>query len=148
MNPYGQVAGVSSEDQNAAATVTDTGADSGTTAVPAGNDGSLSNFTLSQAFGLLNILVGLMLVAALLLFFGGFIAYLTRLGLESRIQGLRIMYYGVSILFVLIIILGIVHYLQFRPDIVFGIIAALVLIFGGYAAVQAFQQSGEEEDHH
>jgi len=41
-----------------------------------------------------------MLVAGLILFFGGFIAYLTRLGLESRMDGLRYMYWGLTVLFV------------------------------------------------
>lgn len=139
MNPYGQVAGVTSEDQTTQEGTTAT-TDTGTSAA------GVNNFTFSQAFGFFNILVGLMLVAAFLSFFGGFTAYLTRLGLESRMQGLRYMYWGSAILFVLIVLLTIVNFLQFNPAVVFGIIAVLIVIFGAWAIVKASQESGEEEE--
>ena len=102
-------------------------------------------FTLSAAFGLFNILVGLMLVAAFLIFFGGLIGYLSRLGLEGRQDGLQAMYWGVTILLVLIILLAIVHFLQFHPAVVFGIIGALIVIFGAWAAVNSAQEAGEHK---
>jgi len=144
MNPYGQVAGVTSEEQN---TYAPTGAETGVTSATDNGSSTINNFTVSQFFGFFNIIVGLMLVASLLLFFGGFIAYLTRLGLENRMDGLKYMYYGISVLFVLIVLLAIVHYLQFNPTVVFVIVAIVIVIFGAWAAIQISQAGGEEEEH-
>jgi hypothetical protein len=105
-----------------------------------------SSFTVSAAFGFFNILVGLMLVAAFLFFFGGLAGYLSRLGLEGRIDGLRYMYRGVVILFVLIVLLGIVNFLQQRPTVVYMIIAIALVVFVIWGVMQSFQ-GGEEEDH-
>jgi cytochrome bd-type quinol oxidase subunit 2 len=163
MNPYGQVAGVTSEDQavqsgtpqeqTANTQTTDqtntyqTAASPDTSGISYNGDTVVDSFTLSQAFGFFNILAGLMLVAGLVLFFGGFIAYLTRLGLESRTQGLRYMYWGETVLFVLILMLAVVHYLQFHPTIVFILIGALIVLFGSWAILQAVANSGDEEEH-
>lgn len=68
--------------------------------------------TLSQFVGIFNIFVGILLVAAMLLFFGGFVVYLTRLGTERRADGLAYMKDGLTVLFVLIILLGIVQLIQ------------------------------------
>lgn len=146
MNPYGQVAGVTTEEQGVDVNATNASTTSTETQAPADTGASASNFTVSQAFGFFNILVGLMLVAALLFFFGGFIAYLSRLGLENRVQGLRYMYYGITILFVLVILLAIVHYLQFHPAVVFGIVAVLIVIFGAWAIVQASQEKSADHE--
>jgi hypothetical protein len=154
MNPYGQVAGVTSEDQSAQQSVQLDQTSSNQTSAPSENSGIaytsntlINNFTVSQAFGFFNIFAGLMLVAGLLLFFGGFISYLTRLGLEGRVQGLRYMYWGETVLFVLILMLAVIHYLQFHPTIIFLIIGAIIVVFGSWAILQATASAGEEEEH-
>ncbi len=150
MDSSGQVAGVSAEnpsiDEMIAADQAARGDTSAESAVSYSGP-STNDFTVAQAFGFFNILVGLMLVAGLLLFFGGFIAYLTRLGLENRLQGLMYMYWGLSILFVLIVLLGLVHYLQFHPTVVFTILAVIAVGFMAWAAIQISQQSGEDDEH-
>src|SRR5665213_3593881 len=68
--------------------------------------------TLSTFLGFFNILAGLMLVAAVLSFVGGFIRYLVVLGNVKRKDGLVFMVWGIAILFVLVVLLGIVNILQ------------------------------------
>jgi hypothetical protein len=68
--------------------------------------------TVSALLGFVNISAGIILVAALLPFFGGFIFYLVVLGNERRKNGLVLMVWGVLILFVLVVLLGIVKILQ------------------------------------
>lgn len=94
--------------------------------------------TVSAAFGVFNIVAGIMLTASLICFFGGFGAYLFRLGLDSRNQPLKYMEYGVSILFTLIVLLAIVQFIQSITHIPMGnaqsfqiLIAILLVYFGG-----------------
>lgn len=107
---------------------------------------SVTNVTVAQAFGFFNIVVGVMLVIAILLFLGGFIVYLSRLGLEGRVSGgLRYMYRGVAILIVLVILLGIVNFLQFNPQVVFAALGVVIVALGAWAAITISQQPSEEE---
>jgi hypothetical protein len=69
--------------------------------------------TVSQFFGIFNAIAGIMLVVAILLFIGGFIIYLVRLGIPSRVEGLNIMQWGVMTLFVLAVMLGIIELIQY-----------------------------------
>ena len=126
MSPEAMVAGV-----------TEAGVDTGTPGI--------TGFTFSQAFGFFNVVVGLMIVAAFLLFFGGLTGHLTRLGLESRIEGLNVMYYGVTVLFVLVVLLGIVHFLQFNPTAIFTIIALLIIALIAWIAINALSEGGGDE---
>lgn len=105
-----------------------------------------NNFTLSAGIGLFNIMAGLMLVAAFLSFFGGAIAYLSRLGLEGRVDGLMYMLWGVRILFVLVVLLGVVQYVQYHTDVIIWLVAFFVLFVGGYVAFTTIQASGASEE--
>ena len=102
-------------------------------------------FTVSEGVGLLNILAGLMLVCALLFYFGGLVAYLTRLGLDGRTQGLGYMNWGVGVLFVLVILLGIIRFIQFHQGAVLTLVAVLVVLFGAWAVVKSVQESKSAE---
>lgn len=121
--------------------------------VTAGGEGSAVNsasagvFSLSAVIGLFNIIVGLMLVAAFLMFFGGLAGYLTRLGLVGREQGLHYMNWGVTILFVLIILIGIVQFFQFHPEVMFAILAFVVIAAVIWVVVKSLQEGGEEAEH-
>ncbi len=116
------------------------------TAVEQSAENAQSGWTVSEFFGLFNILAGLMLVAAFLLFFGGLSAYLSRLGLEGRIQGLAFMYRGTSILFVLILLLAIVNYVQYHTQIVMGVLAVIVVGLLVWLAVMAMSAGGGEDE--
>ena len=107
--------------------------------------GGASGFTLTQAFGFFNIIVGLMIVASFIFFFGGLAGWLARLGLENRVEGLVSMYWGVTILFVLVIMLGIVNFLQTNPVVIFTIIAILIVGLIGWAVVNSVWEAPEEK---
>lgn len=68
--------------------------------------------TIAAIAGLFNSTAGLMLVAGVGLFIGGYIEYLSHLGTEVRVKGLKKMEWGVMILFVLILMLFVVGLLQ------------------------------------
>ena len=105
-----------------------------------------ASMSLGGLFGLFNVVAGLMLTAGLLMFFGGFVAYLTRLGLEGRSDGLRYMSWGVTVLFVLIILLAIVHYIQFNPTIVYWIFGFLALCFLTWAILTTMRESAAHKE--
>ena len=68
--------------------------------------------TVSQFFGILNATAGVMLLAGVLIFIGGFIIYLSKLGTVSRSEGIYIMQWGVITLFVLAVMLSIIELIQ------------------------------------
>ena len=71
-----------------------------------------------------------MLTAALLLFFGGLWVYFTRLGTwpNNRDQALKIMEWGVAVLFTLIIILAIAQFFQRYPKVMSMLVAGIVIL--------------------
>ncbi|MBM3261239.1 hypothetical protein FJY93_02365, partial [Candidatus Kaiserbacteria bacterium] len=68
--------------------------------------------TISETIGLLNILTGFMFVAAITIFVGGIISYWIDFGNSERIKGIKLMEWGVAILFVLVVFLGVVQFFQ------------------------------------
>ncbi len=97
--------------------------------------------TVSAFLGLLNVVAGVMVVAALLAFIGGFIRYLVLLGTDRRDMGLKLMLWGVTILFVLVIILGIVNILQGPISFIIGI---GVIVFLAVVIAVAVTKSGSK----
>jgi hypothetical protein len=85
--------------------------------------------TISTLLGFFNICAGIMLTAALLLFIGGFIRYLILLGTERRNLGLVLMFWGMTILFVLVVLLAIIDVLQGAFAFLLGIAIALLICF-------------------
>lgn len=77
--------------------------------------------TMASAVGLLDILVlasrflngviGLFITLAIVIFFWGLIKYLVEVG-EAKSEGLKIMFYGVIAIFVMVSLWGIIRMLQ------------------------------------
>jgi hypothetical protein len=67
--------------------------------------------TLSLANTFLNALIGLFITLAIVVFFWGLISYLFKQG-EDKSEGLKIMFYGVITIFVMVSIWGIIRLLQ------------------------------------
>ena len=84
--------------------------------------------TLTQAVGLFNVFVGLMVTGALLTYGIGFVIWFVRLGTwpTYRTEAIKIMEWSVVILFVLVLLLGIVQYVQNHPRAA-GYLAAIVV---------------------
>lgn len=104
---------------------------------------------LAQAVGLFNIFVGLMLVAAFLLLGGGLIMWLIRLGTfpTYRDEAIRYMEWSVAVLFVLIILLVSVQFVQSHTTqalFVLGIIIVGVFVFFAVKVLSAPEEKKEE----
>ena len=104
--------------------------------------------TLSTTVSLLNIFVGLMIVAAFLAFFGGFIAYLIRLGTwpTYRDEAIRYMEWGPAILFVLMVVLVIVRLFQYHPQAVTAILGLVIGVLVVVALLYALTAKEEKEE--
>lgn len=111
----------------------------------AGNDA----LSLAQVAGYLNILAGLMLLAALGMFLGGLGQWWAHLGLPARDEGIQWMRRGVTTLFVLVVLLGIVRFIQFHAQFALGALALGILLLGGWAVISIAKatSAGEEDDH-
>lgn len=108
----------------------------------AGNIGadtsSSAGVTFTQAIGLFNVFVGIMLTVALFTYGLGFILWLCRLGTwpTYRTEAIKIMEWSVVILFVLVVLLAIVQFFQYHPkeaawavSIIVGIIIVWIILY-------------------
>jgi small-conductance mechanosensitive channel len=105
-------------------------------------------FSVADALGLFNIFVGIMLVMAIIFFVGGLITWAVRLGTLGRHEGIRLMEWGVAILFVLLILLAIVKYLVIHPSalaIVVSIVVGLFICWIIFEVVRAGGAKKKEE---
>lgn len=82
-----------------------------------------------QLAGLFNVFVGGMLVTGILFGVGGFIDYITHLGLQQRDNGLEYMKWGIYILFMLAVILWLSQFIQHHVAFTITMLGA-VLVFG------------------
>lgn len=101
-------------------------------ALPACASAQEASAVLPQLAGFANIFVGLMLVTAFLLFGGGFLQYITHLGLDERDEGLGYMKWGVSVAFTLAVLLGFAQFVQLHVTLVIFTLGALVVILIGW----------------
>ena len=113
------------------------------------NESFFGGLTLGSLFGLFDLVAGLLLVAAILTFGAGLSTYFARLALAGREESIGTLEQGVRLLFVLVVVLGIVKYVQNNTAVVLGILATIIVIFGGYFALEAIKNSGasEEKEH-
>jgi hypothetical protein len=104
---------------------------------------------LTRVAGVFNIIVGLMLVAAILTYGTGMILWFTRLGVwpSHRDEAIGILEWSVAILFMLVVLLGFVHFVQkyaVAASFVFGVIIVLAVIW----FILTIATAGESEDEH
>lgn len=102
--------------------------------------------TLIQVLGLLNVFVGLFLVASMLLFGGGFIVWLARLGTVHRETGVKIMEWGVVSLFVLVVLLGLVRLIEHHTEVVAYVAGVIILIVIALFILQALESRKEDKE--
>lgn len=103
---------------------------------------------LSQVSGFFNIMVGLMLVFAFLFFFGGLGMWFVRLGTwpTYRDEAIRLMQWGVVILFVLAALLAIVQFVQ-KHVAAATFLAGIVIVIGvAWVVVTVSQAKGEDDE--
>ena len=108
----------------------------------------MSGFDTSfvQVAELFNIFTGLMLTTGIMVFLGGLMGYFARLGTwpSYRDKSLRVMEWGVVILFVLVVILGIVHYFETYPVVTSTVVAIIIIIWLAVTIMRVSAKSGGE----
>lgn len=104
--------------------------------------------TILQLTGIFNIIAGVMLIASLGFFFGGGIYYLAYLGLPRRIDGTEYMLTGVRVLFALIVMLGVVRFIQSHVNLTITVllIALAALVIWGLFFIGSAKPEEEEHD--
>lgn len=110
---------------------------------------SASAQVLSEIAGLFNIMVGLMLVFSFLFFFGGFGMWFTRLGTwpTYRDEAIKLMQWGVVVLFVLAVLLFAVQFVQKHAAIAAFIVGVVIVAGFTWLFVQVSQEKSGEEEH-
>ncbi len=106
---------------------------------------------LAQAAGIFNIFAGLMLVAAFLIFFGALGGWFARRGVWPgyRDEMIHLMTWGVAVLFVLLIILAAIDFVQNHQAAAAFIAGLAIFFFVVWIAfkVAADSSRGEKEGH-
>jgi len=85
---------------------------------------------ISELAGLFYIIVGLTLVASFLFMMAGFAMWCIRLGTfpTYRDDGIKMMEWGVATLFTLILVLGVVEFIQWHTETVLYILGLLIIV--------------------
>lgn len=107
---------------------------------------------ISQLAGLFYIIVGLALVAALLLMSAGLIMWIIRLGTSPtyRDEAITYMEWGVATLFTLIVVLGIVEFIQTHTSTTLYILSVCIILLVIWMVVTSglLSGGGGGEDEH
>ena len=105
--------------------------------------------TVFQAWNVLNLFTGILLAISMVFFGGGFALYLARLGRTYRSEGLNIMQWGVSTLFVFVVLSTISRWWLLHPDAfpwVFALIITGVILFVILPATLPYLRPAEKKD--
>ncbi len=107
---------------------------------------------LSQLAGLFYIIVGLALVMSFLLMGAGIIMWAVRLGTDNnyRDNAIHVMEWSVATLFTLVLVLGVVEFVQTHTSTVLYILSiAIILLFAWLVVTSGLIGGGakEEEEH-
>lgn len=104
-------------------------------------------FTTTQLLAFFNLFVGVMLTLSIVLFIGGFLMYLVRLGTwpTYREEAVEVMKWGVSILFTLVVILAIQQFLLNHLLVAVTIGALIILYFVFWLYMQG-SSGGEKKE--
>ncbi|HXK38786.1 MAG TPA: hypothetical protein VJ043_01715 [Candidatus Paceibacterota bacterium] len=106
---------------------------------------SASALTIAQALGFFNILIGLLLTAAVISFGAGLVLYWTRYGTWPREEAFPFMSLAVTILFVVSALLAIIHFIVQNTSTALYIVA--VIAFFGLAGIILFLvKSGKKKE--
>lgn len=107
-----------------------------------------SSGLLVQAAGLLNIVIGVLLVAAILTYIGGMIIWVAFLGSypSPRDKAIDILLWVPPILFTAIVVLAVAQFVQNHPDTALYIISLAVFAAVAWVVAQAVRSAPAEEE--
>lgn len=112
-------------------------------AAPPAPSGSLALFT-----GYANIGIGLVVLVILGMYLAGFGIWVTHLHVTHRDEGIEWMERAVTTVFWLLVLLGIIRFVQFYPEITMQILAIAIVLLGGWFVIKAVKATSEGEDEH
>lgn len=104
--------------------------------------------TLPLIAGYLNIGVGLVVLAMFGMYFAGFGIWITHLKVTGRDEGIAWMERAVQTAFWLVVLLGIVRFVQYNTQAALAILSIIVLLVIAWLAFKVIQASGAEDDEH
>lgn len=106
---------------------------------------------LVQAVGIFNIFVGLMLVVAVLVYFGSLVGWYIRRGVSTgyRDEMIALMQWPVVILFVLLIMLALIRFVQHSQGVASFVLGLFLFFMIAWVALQLASASakGGEKEH-
>jgi len=104
--------------------------------------------TLIQAVSIFNLFVGLFLVATLIVFGSGAFVYFTRLGTwpSHRDTAIKVLEWGLAMLFVLVVLLGIVQFFQRYPRQSLFVVAVVIILAIAIFIVRTAAGKKKEEE--
>ena len=103
---------------------------------------------LTLLAGLFNIFVGLMLVCAVLMFFGGLIGWYLRRGPHpsNRDEMIRVLQWSVAILFVLVVMLGAIRFVQTYQAAAVFMLGIVIFIGAAWLVMTVVASAPKKED--
>lgn len=116
----------------------------GMAAVPVAAESS-AMLIVPQLAGVMNIFVGLMLTGGILFGVGGFIEYISHLGLQERDAGLEHMKLGIGILFTLALLLWLAQFVQSHVPLVITLLGAGVIFMIAWLFISEYSKPAAPE---
>lgn len=104
--------------------------------------------TLAQVTGYLNIGVGLLLLVILGVYALGFSIWVTHLHVAHRDEGIHWMEQAAIALFWLVVLLVVLRFVQHNTTFALQVLAAVIVLLGGWFVISAVQASGGDNEHH
>lgn len=106
--------------------------------------------TLATIIALFNILVGVMLTTSIVMMVAGLMVWYVRLGTYPtyRDQAISMMQWGVAILFVLVVLLGVAQFVQTHMSLSMLLIGAVVAAAIAYFVITTMVSAGGKEEEH
>lgn len=105
-----------------------------------------SALTFVQVVGLFHIVIGLLLTATLLVFAIGITLYVSRINTwpSHRDEAIRVLEWGVVMLFVLILLIALVNFFQRHSGIALPVLAFGIMLVVGFFVLRAIGQGKKE----
>lgn len=102
--------------------------------------------TINTLLGYLDIFVGLFLAVSIIMFVGALITYFSRYGTPRRADAFPFMEWSITIVFVLIVILALVHFLRDHTKITLFILAVIIFLFIAKFVMSVLKESAKKEE--
>ncbi|NBV76775.1 hypothetical protein EBR66_01255 [bacterium] len=105
--------------------------------------------SLYQVWNVANLFSGILIVVSFIFFFGGFALYIARLGRTYRSEGIDLMQWGVSFLFVFLVLSTISRWTLLYPWAIPWVFALLIIgLFMVYILPELIAGGGEKKKEH